>query len=238
MKKKRHFAGEDRVLRFAVLMMAALLVTGTAIVGLRMKNLRVDSSEGEKKLKELEKRDVQEIDEKIKKLEEEEEKALEERKNRTIEERFADCLILGDAVCQGIYEYECLDAGIVSAGQNLCVAAPDETGLFVPGKGFGFIGGPGLGINIAAGQAHRHGAGHRPPHHNAFNEGLAPDGCFFLAHADVLPFWLFCSNGRVTRTEVPWSFTESSSRAPPCILMISSATARPMPLPRRVVCPL
>ena len=129
MKKKRHFAGEDRVLRFAVLMMAALLVTGTAIVGLRMKNLRVDSSEGEKKLKELEKRDVQEIDEKIKKLEEEEEKAREERKNRTIEERFADCLILGDAVCQGIYEYECLDAGIVSAGQNLCVAAPDETGL-------------------------------------------------------------------------------------------------------------
>ena len=40
MKKKRHFAGEDRVLRFAVLMMAALLVTGTAIVGLRMKKLK------------------------------------------------------------------------------------------------------------------------------------------------------------------------------------------------------
>lgn len=129
MKKRKHFAGEDRVLRFAVLMMTALLITGTAIVGLRMKNLRVDSSEGEKKLKELEEKDVQEIDERIRKLEEEEEKALEERKNQTIEERFAGCLILGDAVCQGIYEYEYLDAGTVSAGQNLCVASPDETGL-------------------------------------------------------------------------------------------------------------
>lgn len=129
MKKRKHFAGEDRVLRFAVFMMAALLITGTAIVGLRMKNLRVDSSKGEEKLKELGEKDVGEIDARIKELEEEEEKILDERKNQTIEEKFADCLILGDDICQGFYEYGYLDAGIISAGQNLCVASPDVTGL-------------------------------------------------------------------------------------------------------------
>ena len=46
------------------------------------------------------------------------------------------------------------------------------------------------------------------------------------------------SSGRVMETVVPLSFTESSVSVPPCIRIISSATARPMPLPRRVVWPL
>lgn len=129
MKKRKHFAGEDRVLRFAVTMMIVLLMIGTVIVGLRMRNLRVDSSKGEEKLKELAERDVEEIDARIKKLEEEEEKVLEERKNRTNGEKFADCLILGDAICQGLYEYEYLDAGVVSSSGGLRVTVPDETGL-------------------------------------------------------------------------------------------------------------
>ncbi|MEZ3433766.1 MAG: SGNH/GDSL hydrolase family protein [Lachnospiraceae bacterium] len=129
MKRRKHFAGEDRVLRFAVLMMAALLITGTAIVGLRMNNLRVDSSQGEEKLRELGEKDAGEIDARIRALEEEEERILEERRNQTIEERFAGCLILGDAVCQGFSEYGYLDAGLLSTGQNLCVTSADVTGL-------------------------------------------------------------------------------------------------------------
>lgn len=129
MKKKRHFSGEDRVLRFAVMMMLALLITGAAVLGLRMRNLRVDSSAGEKKLKELAGKDVQEIDARIRELEEEEERVLEERKNRTIEEKIADCVILGDSICQGLYEYGYTDSSVVSCASGLNVASPDETGL-------------------------------------------------------------------------------------------------------------
>ena len=60
------------------------------------------------------------------------------------------------------------------------------------------------------------------------------DGCHQFCSYCIIPY----ARGRVMQTEVPLSLTESSSRVPPCIFTISSATARPMPLPRRVVCPL
>lgn len=129
MKKEIRFAEEDRVLRLAVTMMILLFIAGGAVVALRMRNLRVDSTAGEKKLEELAKADVNKIDKKIQKLEKKEEKAYEERQNRTNSEKFADCLILGDVICQGLYEYEYLEAGGVSIGQSLSVASPDETGL-------------------------------------------------------------------------------------------------------------
>lgn len=129
MKKEKRFTEEDRVLRLAVTVMIVLFIAGGAVIALRMRNLRVDSTAGEKKLEELAKADVNKIDEKIQKLEKKEEKAYKERQNRTNGEKFTDCLILGDVICQGLYEYEYLEAGIVSAGQSLSVASPDETGL-------------------------------------------------------------------------------------------------------------
>ena len=44
--------------------------------------------------------------------------------------------------------------------------------------------------------------------------------------------------GRVMVTVVPSPLRERSFRLPPCILMISSATASPIPEPRRVDFPL
>lgn len=83
----------------------------------------------EEKLEELAKADVQEIDAKIQELEKEERRSSEEWLSRTNDEKFANSIILGDSISQGLYGYEHLNAVLVNAEKGVGVVAPDETGL-------------------------------------------------------------------------------------------------------------
>lgn len=129
MKNIKYFGEEDRVLRMAVTMAAVLFMIAASVVAVRMTNLRVDASEGEKKLEELAKADVQEIDAKIQELEKEERQSSEEWLSRSNDEKFANSMILGDSISQGLYGYEHLSASLVNAEKGVGVVAPDETGL-------------------------------------------------------------------------------------------------------------
>ena len=129
MRKRKRAGEEDRILRFGVTAGAALLIIGVIVVLVRMMHLRVDPTEGEKRLKELAKANVQEIDAKIQKLEKEERQASEEWQNRSYNEKFANCLILGDSISQGLYAYEHLDPALVNAQKGVGVVLPDETGF-------------------------------------------------------------------------------------------------------------
>ncbi len=130
MKKRKRAGEEDRILRFGVTVGITLLVIGVIIVAVRMMHLRVDPSEGEKKLKELAKVDVQEIDAKIQELEKQERQASEEWQNRSYNEKFTNCLILGDSISQGLYAYEHLDSALVNAQKGVGVMFPDDTGFW------------------------------------------------------------------------------------------------------------
>lgn len=129
MGKNRRFGEEDKVLRFAVAAVIVLFVIGIAVIAVRMMNLRVDASEGEKKLEELSKVDVQKIDEEIQALEKAERMADEEWQNRPDNEKFAGSLILGDSITQGLYVYEVLDASLVTAKKGVGMRSPEATGL-------------------------------------------------------------------------------------------------------------
>lgn len=129
MKERKHFREDDRVLRFAVTVIVVLFVIGILTVAVRMTNLRVDASEGEKKLEELAQADVQEIDAKIQELEKEERLTEEEWLNRSNDEKFANSMILGDSISEGLYGYEHLSAALVNAEKGIGVVAPDQTGL-------------------------------------------------------------------------------------------------------------
>lgn len=129
MNRKKKQGEEDHVLRFAVLTVIVLFVIGAVVVGIKMLNPRVDASEGRKKLEELNKADVEKIDEKIQELEKAEIQADEERQNRPNNEKFAGCLVLGDSITQGLYEYNVLDESLVIATKGVEVHRPDATGL-------------------------------------------------------------------------------------------------------------
>ena len=129
MGRKRRSGEKDRVLRFSVMTVIVLFVIGITVIVLRMMNLRVDASAGEKKLKELSQADVQEIEAKIQELEKAERQADEEWQNRPNNEKFAGSLILGDSVTQGLYVYEILDNSLVVAKKGVGVHSPDSTGL-------------------------------------------------------------------------------------------------------------
>ena len=59
MGNKKHFGEEDRVLRFAVIAVAVLLLIAAIVVAGRMGNLREDSAAGEEKLEQMAKMNVQ-----------------------------------------------------------------------------------------------------------------------------------------------------------------------------------
>lgn len=116
---------KDRVLRMAIAVVVALFVVGVIVVALRMMNLRVNASEGEKKLAQFEKLDVQEIEEEIRELEKAEREADEEWQNRPASEKFSGSLIMGDSITEGLYVYELLDASLVIAEKGLGVSEPE-----------------------------------------------------------------------------------------------------------------
>ena len=69
MGNKKHFGEEDRVLRFAVIAVAVLLLIAAIVVAGRMGNLREDSAAGEEKLEQMAKMNVQMNEIRIQELE-------------------------------------------------------------------------------------------------------------------------------------------------------------------------
>lgn len=128
--RKRWSKGEeqDKILHMAVIVVVVLLIIGGIIVAVKLLNPRVDITKGTEKLKELEQADLKAAESKIEELEEAERAADEERKSRPVNERFANCLVLGDSITQGLYEFGIMDQSLVIAEKGAEVTRPEETG--------------------------------------------------------------------------------------------------------------
>lgn len=129
MRKRRRVREEDRILRYGIMVGVFLLMVGVIVVAVRLRQLRADTTEGEKRLKEMAKADVQEVDAKIRKLEKEERKSSREWQNSSYNEMFSECLVLGDSISQGLYIYDYLDDSLVNAQKGIGVVSPEETGF-------------------------------------------------------------------------------------------------------------
>ncbi len=128
-KKNARYGNEDRVLRFAIVGVAALFLLGGAVIGVRLMNLRPDATEGMQILKKMDALDADEAEQEIDALEASEAELAEERSKRPNSEKFQDALILGDFIAQGLYEQDVLDESFVLAEAESCVRNPDETGV-------------------------------------------------------------------------------------------------------------
>ena len=106
---------KDHVLRTAVILATVIIVLGGIVVAVRLNNPK---QKGRKILSEMDRTDVGKVNKKIQKLEEEERVKEEAADNRSVSEKFADCLILGDSITQGLYEYGVLDEANVQADRG------------------------------------------------------------------------------------------------------------------------
>lgn len=120
---------KDHVLRTAVMIAAIVFVIGVIIVAVRLSNPRKDTTKGVKILETMNQTDVAKVNKKIKKLEEEERKALREADDRPASEKFADSLVLGDSITQGLYEYGVLDEANVQADRGTGVSGTNSEKL-------------------------------------------------------------------------------------------------------------
>lgn len=73
--------------------------------------------------------DVSKVNKKIKKLEDEERKAQQEADDRPASEKFADTLVIGDSITQGLYQYGVLDQANVQADRGTGVSDGDNDKL-------------------------------------------------------------------------------------------------------------
>lgn len=125
-KSENRKSSEDKVLRTAVMTVIVLFVVGALIVGIKSLNLRPDTTEGEKKLAEMEKEDIKKIEEEIQTLDNKEAREQEEKDSRSNEEKFRDTLIIGDFIAQGLYEQEVLSESFVLASAEASVYDMDH----------------------------------------------------------------------------------------------------------------
>ena len=130
MRKRKRIGEEERALRFGIMVGVVILIIVIIIVVVRTIHMRVDTAEGEKRLKAMEKADVQEIDAKIHELEKIERQSSIEWQNSSYNEKFTDCLVLGDSISQGLYMYQHLDDSLVNAQKGVGVVHPDDTGFW------------------------------------------------------------------------------------------------------------
>lgn len=127
-EKKDSGEEQDKVLRMAVTLVVVLLIIGGIIVAVKLMNPRVDIKEGTKRLEELESADLKTVESRIEELEKAELAADEERKNRPVNERFANSIIIGDSISQGLYEFGVMDQSLVIAEKGAEVTRTEETG--------------------------------------------------------------------------------------------------------------
>lgn len=126
---KKKMGEEDQILRFAVIAVVLLFVIGIVIVAMKLMNPRVDASEGTKKLTELGAADVSAVDARIQELEQAEMDAALQWQEKSASEKLEGCLIIGDSVSQGLYQYELVDKTLVLTKDGAGVYDPDGTGL-------------------------------------------------------------------------------------------------------------
>ena len=112
---------KDRVLQTAVIVAIAILVIGGITVARRPSNPQKDTKKGTEILKTM--------DKKIKELETQEREAEQDAEEQPASEKFADCLVLGDSITQGLYEYGVLDQANVQADRGAGVSAGDNEKL-------------------------------------------------------------------------------------------------------------
>lgn len=125
-RKVRENEEKDAVLRIAVTVAVILLVIGIIIVVIKVLNPKADTEKGLQKLKQMEKTDVTQVDKKIQELEDAERQADEEWASRPASEKFANALVMGDSVTQGLSEFGVLDAAYVQADRGTGVSEASE----------------------------------------------------------------------------------------------------------------
>lgn len=107
------------------LMIGGIIVILILIGILFWRHFQIDTSEGLSKLNEMNEVDVQTVDAEILELEKEEKQADEEWQNRSADEKFAGCMVIGDSITQGLYEYNVLEEEFVSAEKGVGTHDPD-----------------------------------------------------------------------------------------------------------------
>lgn len=117
---------EDRVLRMAIVAVIALFLLGALIVGIRSLNPRPDTTEGEKKLAQMEQADMGTIEQELEALDAKEAAAQEKKDKRPNKEKFANALVLGDGIAQRLYEQEVLGESFVLASEDASAAGMED----------------------------------------------------------------------------------------------------------------
>lgn len=120
---------KDRVLQTAVIVAVGILVIGGITVALRLSNPQKDTKKGTEILKTMDAMDVSKADKKIKELEAQEREAEQDAEEQPASEKFTDCLVMGDSITQGLYEYGVLDQANVQADRGAGVSAGDNEKL-------------------------------------------------------------------------------------------------------------
>ena len=111
------------VLHTAVFLVILILVIGGISVNLHTSaHPKQNTAEGTKILSEMNDVDVGAVNQKIRQLEDDELKAKKEADERSMREKFTDCLVLGDSITQGLYEYGVLDQANVQADRGTGVS--------------------------------------------------------------------------------------------------------------------
>lgn len=120
---------KDRVLQTAVIVAVGILVIGGITVALRLSNPQKDTKKGTEILKTMDAMDVSKADKKIKELEAQEREAEQDAEEQPASEKFTDCLVMGDSITQGLYEYGVLDQANVQADRGAGVSVGDNEKL-------------------------------------------------------------------------------------------------------------
>ena len=120
---------KDRVLQTAVIVAVGILVIGGITVALRLSNPQKDTKKGTEILKTMDAMDVSKADKKIKELEAQEREAEQDAEEQPASEKFTDCLVVGDSITQGLYEYGVLDQANVQADRGAGVSVGDNEKL-------------------------------------------------------------------------------------------------------------
>ena len=93
------------VLRTVILVAVVLAAAGIILLIFRLADTKVDTGKGLERLAALEKTDVASVEQKIQELEAAERAADPQGFSQTANEKFANALVLGDSIAQGLYEY-------------------------------------------------------------------------------------------------------------------------------------
>ncbi|HJB87733.1 MAG TPA: SGNH/GDSL hydrolase family protein [Candidatus Dorea faecigallinarum] len=132
---------KQAAIRVVVPAAGILLIVGIILLVVWLMNQKVDTSEGLKRLAKMEETDVIEVDKKIQELEAEERESDEEWANRPPSEKFANAVVLGDSIAQGLSAYEVLNtsqvlaekgAGVVNGNGDLMRSQVEQAKSLAP----------------------------------------------------------------------------------------------------------